>query len=419
MFRSFALGTFLFDHLSLISFHPPPSPGVVPVSDLVASTTQSVSSFALERPSLRRRRKETPVVRPVTPLFYYGRENRLAGYVCGQTVQPLLEVARPLLLVGPSGVGKTALALHLAQRIGIDSIWDSIQSESANPGDSSGSGVTSKVLSSRVLYQPAIDFAREFASSIDSKDMPRMRRRLDEAVVWVIDDLHGIADKIPAQEELAARLEARDAAGRITIVTCRRLPSEVRGLRPALVSRTLPGLTITLRPPENEARQAIIRELVLTHLPDSDPDSWRMLDGGLQSAVTVRELEAAVKQVAMWCRMNESPVGAAAIEAALGSAGKKEPISIKSITTAVARQLGVKSSEMRSGSRRQNIVRARSLAMYLSRKLTESSLTQIGDAFGGRDHSTVLHSIRKMESAFDEDAALRRAADQVIELLSG
>ncbi|WP_246112914.1 helix-turn-helix domain-containing protein [Allorhodopirellula solitaria] len=388
---------------------------------MVTPSPPAVSSFPLERPSLRRRRREAPVVRPVTPLFYYGRENRLAGYVCDQTVSPLLEIARPLLLVGPPGVGKTALALHLAQRIGIDSVWDQL-SDPAAPAESSGSGrssatagVTSKVLSSRVLYQPAVDFAREFASSIDSKDMPRMRKNLDDACVWVIDDLHLIADKAPAQEELAARLEARDAAGRITIVTCRRLPSEIRGLRPPLVSRTLPGLTVELRPPEGDARKAILRELILTHLPDAEPDTWALLDGGLPTNVSVRELEAGVKQVAMWCRMNASPVCAEALASAGGPVGEQESVSIKSITSAVARSLGVKSSEMRSGSRRQNIVRARSLAMWLSRQLTDSSLSQIGDAFGGRDHSTVLHAIRKMEAAFDDDADLRRAADQITE----
>ncbi|MCM2373206.1 helix-turn-helix domain-containing protein [Aporhodopirellula aestuarii] len=401
---------------------------------MVAASPPAVSSFALERPTLRRRRREPPVVRAVTPLFYYGAENRLAGYVCDQSISPLLEIARPLLLVGPSGVGKTALALHLAQRIGIDSVWDSLTDPANYPheqsheqvGEAGGSGagsattnITSKVLSSRVLYQPAVDFAREFASSIDSKDMPRMRKKLDEACVWVIDDLHLIADKTPAQEELAARLEARDAAGRITIVTCRRLPSEIRGLRPPLVSRTLPGLTVELRPPQGETRKAIIRELMLAHLPDADPDTWALLDGGLQSCVTVRELEAGVKQVAMWCRMNDASVCPEAFQSVVGESGEADTISIKSITSAVARQLGVKSSEMRSGSRRQNIVRARSLAMWLARKLTDSSLTHIGDAFGGRDHSTVLHAIRKMEASFDDDADLRRAADQITERLAG
>lgn len=386
---------------------------------VVIPAPPAVSSFPLEHPTLRRRRRETPVVRPVTPLFYYGRENRLAGYVCDQSVSPLLEIARPLLLVGPSGVGKTALALHLAQRIGIDSIWDQI-TDSQSQADSAGysgatAGITSQVLSSRVIYQPAIDFAREFASSIDSKDMPRMRKRLDEACVWVIDDLHLIADKAPAQEELAGRLEARDAAGRITIVTCRRLPSEIRGLRPPLVSRTLPGLTVELRPPAGEARKAILRELIMAHMPDAEPDTWGLLDGGLPNDVSARELESGVKQVAMWCRMHASPVCAEAMQFAGGRAASQESISIKSITSAVARQLGVKSSEMRSGSRRQNIVRARSLAMWLSRQLTDSSLTHIGDAFGGRDHSTVLHAIRKMELSFDDDADLRRAADQIRE----
>jgi len=353
-------------------------------------------------------------VRAVTQLFYYGQENRLAGFVCDQSVEPLLEIARPLLLVGPSGVGKTTVALHLAQRIGINPVWDESDGIEPTPEE----GRPSKVLAGRVLYQPAIDFAREFASSIDSKDMPRLRRKLDEACVWVIDDLHLIADKTPAQEELAARLEARDAAGRVTIVTCRRLPSEIRGLRPALVSRTLPGLTVELRPPEGETRAAVLRELVMAHLPESEPDTWSLLDGGLHACTTVRELEAAVKQIALWCRMNEADVCAEAVQAATQRSDGKSKASIKSITTAVARQLGVKSSEMRSGSRRQNIVRARSLAMWLARKLTDNSLTQIGDAFGGRDHSTVLHAIRKIDAAFDQDATLRRAADQVIENLA-
>ncbi|EMI25065.1 chromosomal replication initiator protein dnaA [Rhodopirellula europaea SH398] len=383
----------------------------------VVASPPNVNSFALERPSLRRRRRDSEVVRPIIPLFYCGDENRLAGYVCENPIETLLEISRPMLLVGQPGTGKTALALHLSKRMSISNVWEAMEMDK-DTEQGGPSGVTSRVLSSRVLYQPAIDFAREFASSIDSKDMPRFREKLDTVPILVLDDLHLIADKGPAQEELAQRLEARDAEGRLTIVTCRRLPSEVRGLRPALVSRTLPGLTVTLHPPAGDTRRTILRELMLAHLPDVEPEALSLLDAGLPAETTVRAFESAIKQVALWCRMHEQPICADAVQSAIETAGGTQSISIKAITTAVARQLGVKSADMRSGSRRQNIVRARSLAMWLARRLTEDSLTQIGDAFGGRDHSTVLHAIRKIDGSLDDDVLLRRSADQIMEKLS-
>lgn len=390
------------------------------LSRSVVASRSNVNSFALERPSLRRRRRDGEIFRPIVPLFYCGDENRLAGYVCENPVETLLEISRPMLLVGQPGTGKTALALHLSKRMSISNVWDAggMDDAGAAAADRGPTDVTSRVLSSRVLYQPAVDFAREFASSIDSKDMPRFREKLDTVAILVIDDLHLIADKAPAQEELAQRLEARDAAGRLTIVTCRRLPSEVRGLRPALVSRTLPGLTVTLRPPAGVTRRTILRELMLAHLPEVEPEMLSLLDAGLPADSTVRAFESAIKQIALWCRMNEQPICSEAVQSAIETAGGAQAISIKAITTAVARQLGVKSADMRSGSRRQNIVRARSLAMWLSRRLTEESLTQIGDAFGGRDHSTVLHAIRKTDASLDDDVLLRRAADQIMEKLT-
>lgn len=351
-------------------------------------------------------------MRLILPQFHCDDANRLAGFVGSHDPATLLDLARPLLITGSPGTGKTSLAGHLAARIGFLPVWNE-----------TGQTVSSKSLAERIRVQAATEFAREFATAIDCKDMPGFRRRFDQTPIMVIDDLHAIAEKPAAQDELAMRLDARDriagdAGPRVTIITCRLLPTEIRGLRSSLVSRTLPGLTVPLHPPTGTTRRLILRELMIARLPDVLPEQISMLDAGLEPGLPVRALDAAVKQIAMWCRMNEAAVDQAAIQSAIDQGATRKPVCIKEITTAVARHLGVKSSDMRSGSRRQNIVRARSLAMWLSRRMTNESLTQIGDAFGGRDHSTVLHAIRKTESSIDDDVTLRRAADDITEKLT-
>lgn len=413
----------------------------------------NVTSFPLERPVLRRRRRQNDAVRTILPLFTCGPENRLAAYVGKLPPEAVLDIAHPLLIVGSPGVGKTSLALHVAKRLAGHPVWAdrNTESPSTNPSDptphtaiepaetvthsaasaasadrEAGSSLnskdlgqlTSRELADRVLYQPAIDFARQFAASIDSRHMPAFRKQIDLVPIWLLDDLHLIAEKGPAQEELVLRIDARQAAGLVTIITCRRLPTETRGLKSTLASRTLPGLTVPLQPPAGEARRLILRELMLAHLGDTTTELTAMLDEGLDANLPARMLEAAVRQAALWCRMNDATPDKAAIQVAIDHVGGRETVSIRDITTAVARQLGVRSTDMRSGSRRQKIVQARALAMFLARQMTNQSLTSIGDAFGGRDHSTVLHAIRKTEAAIQEDVTLRRAADQVVEKLT-
>lgn len=425
----------------------------------------TVTSFPIERPVLRRRRRQADLVRTILPLFHCGPENRLAGYVGMLPPEALLDIARPLLVVGPPGSGKTSLSLHVAKRMATCEVWSLDRNEGPSEGQAGGDEaaapgknavfaasersadsevdgdqhaeettawpeddaestqpsfreLTSRALADRVFYQPAVDFARQFATSIDSRHMPAFRKQIDSVPIWVLDDLHLIADKTPAQEELILRIDAREASGLVTLVTCRRLPTEIRGLRTGLASRTLPGLTVPLQAPAGDARRLILRELMLAHLGDASTEQVAMLDTGLDSNLPVRLLEAAVRQASVWCRMNDAAADASAMQVAIDHVGGRQSVSIRDITTAVARQLGVKSTEMRSGSRRQNIVRARSLAMLLARQMTDESLTSIGDAFGGRDHSTVLHAIRKTEAAIQEDTTLRRAADHVVEKLT-
>lgn len=363
---------------------------------MVNTTAESITSFPLERPTLRVRKRDASAFGPSLPYFIAGEENRLVAFVC-QSEAAIFSLGNPILLLGPSGVGKTSIALHIAAR---QAVALSVESTPA-----------------AVLCMPAVDYARQYADAVASDDMPPLRSMLDDAPVLVIDDLHLISDKPAAQDELAMRIETRTRLGRATVLTCRRLPSEVRGMRSMLVSRVLPGLTIPIKPPVGAARTLLLRELAMHHGVEIDSQLIESLSAGLDSNLTTRSLDAAVKQVSLSSRMNETTPNEETIRSVIETVGRGDEVSLASITNAIARYFRHKSSELRSGSRKQQIVRARSLAMYLARRLTSKSMHQIGDYFGGRDHTTVLHAIRKTEKLIQDDTDLRRAADEVTEKL--
>lgn len=364
----------------------------------VATVTDAspLTSFPLQRPMLRGRRRDQRRGPGALPYFICGDENRLVAYLAAGEV-PVFELGNPLLLVGPTGCGKTVIALHLAAR-------QAAQSNLPEP--------------STVLFQTSVDFARDFAEAVASDDLPHLQQQFAEAPILVLDDLHLITDKPAAQEELALRIEDRCRRDLPTIVTCRRLPSEVRGMRPLLVSRVLPGLTIPLSLPMGRTRMQLLVELAEHHQLDISEELLSELESGLESPVAVRALEAAIKQVSLWCRMNDLPANMEAVRAAVEVVGKSNDFSPAIIAGAVAKQFRMKLADLRSSSRKQHLVRARSLAMLLTRRMTSLSMHQIGEYFGGRDHTTVLHAIRKTESLLEEDPDLRRSADEVREKLT-
>ncbi|MGB7342686.1 MAG: DnaA/Hda family protein [Pirellulaceae bacterium] len=361
------------------------------------ATEPTVISFPLERPLLRARWRDTVAGNnPTLPFFVAGDENRLVSSVC-QSEMAVFDLGNPVLLVGPSGCGKTSLALHLAARQVISM------------------GLVQQV--GAVKYLPGVDFARGYAEASAADDMQPFRAEFDETPVLIIDDLHSMADKASAQEELAARIDARTDARLPTLLTCRRLPPEIRTFRPRLTSRALHGLTIPVRPPREESRRLILRELAMIHDVDLSEPLLDSLDRGLDDDVAVRALDAALKQVSLWCRMNDAGVCQAAIDSAIGSASNNDDLSLGRICRVVARLSGLKTADLRSSSRKQSVVRARSLAILVARRQTNNSLDQIGKYFGGRDHSTVLHAIRKTESLLESDSDLHQTLSDVTEKL--
>lgn len=396
-----------------------------------AQPASSVQQIVLRQPrgirGQQNRGGSTPA--PLLPVFFAGEENRFVAFVCGTADEGLRTAAQdagdgqtaqsfpeslanmgPVLLVGPSGCGKTALANHLVAKL-------ADQATVPANGDWVKNGDAEEADSVMLMVMTAVDFARLYARAVDADDIARFRQELQSAPVLLIDDVHMIIDKPAAQEELAARLEARTTDSLPTILTCRRLPTQVPGLRPLLVSRMLPGLTIPIRFPGPEARRALVTVLAQRRDLLLGEDETEMFCTSLPEEIPARQIEAAVRHLELWCRMKAAPPSMVGIREAVGSIEPKSDITTDKVARTIARRFKLKLGDLKSETRRQEVVRARSLAMYLSRQLTGTSYDKIGKYFGGRDHTTVLHACRKTESLIENDSELRVAADEVSDQL--
>ncbi len=235
-----------------------------------------------------------------------GEENRLAAFVA-LADHAALDIGNPLLLIGPSGSGKSSLAMHLAARLACSRGQRVGIGESERFTGESADTERQHTEPGAVLYFTAVDFARAYAQAVAADDLQPLRDQMQQAAVLVIDDLHLIRDKPAAQDELALRLDSRTQLDQPSILTCRRLPSEIRGIRPLLASRAVPGLTIPLAIPAGDARLQLLRELSIHHSVDLDDELIELLHRRIDSRLSARSLESAIKQISLWCRMHDSP----------------------------------------------------------------------------------------------------------------
>jgi chromosomal replication initiator protein len=323
--------------------------------------------------------------------FLLGEENRLVAVAVRSVVEEKADGYNPMVLYGSSGTGKTHLARGLAEA------WKL------------------RYPRRRVVCTTAIDFARELAEAIETQAVDEFRDKHRGASLLVVEDFGMLATrksgKLNAQEEFIHTLDAMVAEDRWVVVTASTPPAELPGILPALRSRLGSRLTIPLVPPGPETRLALLRQLAALHELDLPEAVAEALAEGLSG--TAPELAGALMQLAMPAEFEGDALDLKTARRFLSERNDVRQPSLHEIALATARHFTIRLSDLRSPVRRRALVAARGVAIYLARLLTQESLEQIGDYFGGRDHTTVMHSYRKTEELLDQDPTIREAVESL------
>ncbi len=330
--------------------------------------------------------------RNIFDAYVVGSNNQFAHAACLAVAQAPARTYNPLFVYGGTGLGKT----HLMHAI--------------------GHFMVGRKRTARVLYLTSEQFTNEFIDAIQNNSLVKFRRRYRQADILLIDDIQFFAGKERSQEEFFHTFNALFDGHKQIVLSSDRPASEISNLEQRLVSRFEWGLTAELQPPDMETRIAILRKKAQSMEIKIDPSTLEFLADKIRS--NVRRLEGALMRVASFASLSGREVTQETIEHLLKDILQEEArqtVTIDQIQRRVADHFDIRLADMTSKRRPQNIAFPRQVAMYLSRELTVASLSEIGDAFGGRDHGTVLHAHRLVKTRMHEDDKLR----QIVKLLDG
>jgi len=317
--------------------------------------------------------------------FVVGTNNEFAHAAAKAVAENPGRSHNPLFIHGPVGLGKT----HLMHAIG----WH-IANKKKNP---------------KIVYVTSEQFTNEFITAIQLGQLIQFRKRFRQADVLLIDDIQFFGGKDRSQEEFFHTFNAIVDSSKQIVMTSDCSPSEVTNLEQRLVSRFEWGLTAELQPPDIETRLAILRQ-------KSAKMQVRLGDTVLQFIAervkaNIRRLEGALNRVAAWAALNDKKISQPQVEELLKDfiqQEAKQVVTVESIQRKVAETFDIRMTDMTSKRRPANIALPRMVAMYLTRKMTSKSLQEIGDAFGGRDHGTVLHACKTVEEKIETNEAFRQ-----------
>jgi len=304
--------------------------------------------------------------------FVTGKANQLARAAAIQVANNPGVSYNPLFLYGGVGLGKT----HLIHAIGNQVLAD-------NP-------------SVKIRYIHAEQYVRDVVTAYQRKGFDDFKRYYHSLDLLLIDDIQFFGGKSRTQEEFFYAFEALIAAKKQIIITSDTYPKEISGMDDRLISRFDSGLTVAVEPPELEMRVAILLKKASQEGASFSDDVAFFVAKHLRS--NVRELEGALRKILAYSRFHGKDITIDVVKDALKDllTVQNRQISVENIQKTVADFFNIKVADMYSKKRPANIARPRQIAMYLAKELTQKSLPEIGELFGGRDHTTVLHAVRKI-----------------------
>ena len=312
--------------------------------------------------------------------FVVDASNKVALNAAKALAEPGPVRFSPLFLHAGTGLGKT----HLMHAI--------------------GHAYLAAVPDARVLAMSAERFMFEFVSALRAKDTHAFKARLRGCDLLLIDDLQFIAGKDATQEEFFHTVNEIMSAGKRLVIAADRCPQALDGIDVRIVSRMAVGLVADIKAPQLDFRRALL-EHKLAELPDTrvPGEVLDLLAGRIHTSI--RELEGALNRVAAYAQLTGETIDLDFAVATLGDVlrGHQRRITIDEIQKAVSAHFELKPIDLVSARRARAVARPRQIAMYLAKRLTTRSLPEIGRKFGGRDHSTVIHAVRKIEELRDQD----------------
>jgi chromosomal replication initiator protein len=327
--------------------------------------------------------------------FVEGKSNQLGKAAAMQVAQNPGRAYNPLLLYGGTGLGKT----HLMQAAGNLMLKH-------NP-------------SMKLLYVHSERFTEMMITALRNKNMDDFKHRFRSVDALLIDDIQFFAGKDATQEEFFHTFNTLYESRQQIILTCDRYPKEVDNLELRLKSRLGWGLSVAIEPPDFETRAAILLEKAQTRGIPLPGDVALLLARRIRS--NVRELEGALNTVAAQANLSGRGITMELVQETLRDLFNvhARAITIQNIQKTVADYYQLRLSDLLSQRRVRSLARPRQIAMALAKELTEHSLPEIGEAFGGKDHTTVMHACKKIRSLCETDMRLRQDWDKLIRILTG
>ena len=327
--------------------------------------------------------------------FVTGKANQLARAAAIQVSENPGISYNPLFVYGGVGLGKT----HLVQAI--------------------GNQVADRRPQARIRYIHAEQYVTDVVRAYQQKSFDEFKRYYHSLDLLLIDDIQFFSNKGRTQEEFFYAFNALVEAHKQIVITCDTYPKEIAGMEERLISRFGWGLTVAIEPPELEMRVAIVLKKAEADSIELSEEIAFFIAKHIRS--NVRELEGALKRVLAYARFNNATVSVTTAREALKDllAVLSRQVSIENIQKTVADYFKIKVSEMYSKKRFRSVARPRQVAMALAKELTQQSLPEIGEAFGGRDHTTVLHACRKTQELRETDQEFARDYAQLQQILLG